>query len=160
MALYAGRWFPLEVAMAVVMTESRTRSVPWPHVWADQAALLECQHDRLEAFLLELVLRHDPEQPAWGAADALAVERACRRLLWDLRLHLRLEERWLSAQGCLCPGHRSAHRDALQGALSGFLHASGDRYGRFLWLQALQSWFLDHRQGADAHAYALAHRQS
>jgi len=63
-------------------------------------------------------------------------------------------------QGCLCPGHRSAHRDALQAALSGFLHASGDRQGRYFWLQALQSWFLDHRQGADAHAYALAHHSS
>jgi hemerythrin len=146
--------------MAVVMAEPKARPAPWPRVWVDQAALLERQHDRLEACLLELLQRHGPERPAWGAADALALEGACRRLLWDLRLHLRLEERWLRAQGCLCPGHRSAHRDALQAALSGFLHASGDRQGRYFWLQALQSWFLDHRQGADAHAYALAHHSS
>ena len=82
--------------MAVVMTESRARSVPWPHVWADQAALLECQHDRLEAFLLELVLRHDPEQPAWGAADALAFLGADRDVL----------QVWLAGAEAAGGGHR------------------------------------------------------
>ena len=49
---------PLEAAMAVVMAEPKARPAPWPRVWVDQAALLERQHDRLEACLLELLQRH------------------------------------------------------------------------------------------------------
>ena len=75
--------------MAVAMSGPGTRSASWPHVWTDQAALLERQHDRLEGVQLELLQRHDPQQPAW-----------------HLPLHQRIEERWLSAQGCLCAEHR------------------------------------------------------
>jgi len=67
----------------------------WPQAWLERRHLLERQHDRLEALLADLLSLHGPETPAWTAVDALACDGACRRLLWDLRLHLRLEERWL-----------------------------------------------------------------
>lgn len=158
--------------MAMLMSESTieptiepvtalpVRSAPWPRAWADQAILLERQHDRLEACLQELLQRHGLDQSAWSGADALALDGACRRLLWDLGLHFRLEERWLCARGCLCIGHRQAHRDGIQAAIAGFQHANGDHRVRHHWLLALQDWFLDHRHGPDARAYALAHRQS
>ena len=82
----------------------------WPRCWVEQEPLPERQHDALEACLTELLLLHGPAQAAWTASTALAIECGCRRLIWDLHLHLRLEERWLAAQNCLCPGHRRARR--------------------------------------------------
>ena len=128
----------------------------WPRRWADQVRLLERQHDALEALLAELLRVHGPAHPAWSAAEALAYERVSRRLLWDLRLHLRLEERWLAAQGCLCPGHRGAHLQAVSGAQAALLRTAGDRQARLRWLQELQHWFSGHRHGPDAAAYAAA----
>ncbi|WP_398325138.1 hypothetical protein [Vulcanococcus sp.] len=128
----------------------------WPRRWVDQEPLLERQHDELEAYLAELLWLHGPMQPAWTAAEALAIERGCRRLIWDLRLHLRLEERWLSAQGCLCPGHRGVHLQAIEAAKAALLETSGDRQARLRWLLELQRWFTNHRHGPDATAYAIA----
>lgn len=128
----------------------------WPRRWPDQHPLLERQHDRLEALLLELVQLHALDGPAWSGPETAAAEASCRRWLWDLRLHLRLEERWLADHGCLCPGHRAAHRDGLTAALSGFQRCGGDRPARLDWLTALQAWFGEHRQGPDAMAYGLA----
>ena len=128
----------------------------WPRRWADRQLLLERQHDGLEALLAELLHGHDPAEPAWSAAEAIAWERACRRLIWDLGLHLRLEERWLAAQGCLCPGHRGVHARALEEARAGLLRSSGDRQARLSWLLELQRWFVNHREGPDAMAYAAA----
>lgn len=123
--------------MAVLLAEPvRAKPRPWPRHWVDQEPLLERQHDGLEAYLAELLWLHGPMQPAWTAAEALAMERGCRRLLWDLRLHLRLEERWLSAQGCLCPGHRGVHRQAIDDAKDALLKTSGDRQARLAWLDA------------------------
>lgn len=129
---------------------------PWPRHWRDRARLLERQHDRLEALLTELLLAHAPERPCGDGAEALAIDGACRRLLWDLCLHLRLEERWLAAQGCLCTGHQGAHQEARRRAMAGFIQSTGDRAARHHWLLALQTWFLAHRQGPDAMAYARA----
>lgn len=128
----------------------------WPHRWSDRSRLLERQHDRLAALLTELLLVHAPEHPAFDDAQAEACELVCRRLLWDLQLHLRLEERWLAAAGALCPGHLAAHREVRRRAKAGFVHSTGDRLARQQWLLDLQTWFLGHRQGPDAIAYGRA----
>jgi hemerythrin len=143
--------------MAVLLAEPvRAKPWLWPRRWVDQEPLLERQHDGLEAYLAEQLSFHGPMHPAWTAAEAVAIERGCRRLSWDLRLHLRLEERWLSAQGCLCPGHRGVHRQAVENTKAALLKTSGDREARLRWLLELQSWFTNHRHGPDATAYGMA----
>ncbi len=137
-------------------SQGRSSVRPWPRRWAEQAPLLERQHDRLEALLADLAALHRQPLGADPAAAALAQELCCRRLLWQLRLHLRLEERWLAAWGCLCPGHGAAHREALQAALMGYCRAGNDRSARLDWLLGLQAWFERHRSGPDARAYAQA----
>lgn len=146
----------LGATASTIAAESAGTSGPWPLTWPERARMLERQHDRLEALLAELLLAHGPDQPSWNGAEALALDRSCRRLLWDLRLHLRLEERWLSVQGCLCPGHRGAHLQAVSGAQAALLRTAGDRQARLRWLQELQHWFSGHRHGPDAAAYAAA----
>ncbi len=132
----------------------------WPRQWAEQLPLLERQHDRLEALLAELLELYSQPLMAAGPGGApaaqLALDLCCRRLLWQLRLHLRLEERWLEASGCLCPGHRAGHRDAARAAFEGYGQAGPDRCARLDWLLAIQAWFDRHRAGPDASAYALA----
>jgi hypothetical protein len=135
------------------------RSGAWPRSWADRELLLTLQHDRLEALLGELIAAHRHGAPPWSEVEALAWDAAVRRLLWDLCLHLRLEGRWLDQSGSLCPGHRAAHADALQAARRAFARSSGDRLARFRWLLDLRAWFLAHRAGPDATAYALAAQQ-
>ena len=128
----------------------------WPRTWPERQLLLERQHDRLEGLLADLLTLHGPEAPDWTAAQARACDGACRRLLWDLRLHLRLEARWLQAEGCLCPGHRAAHADAARTAFTAFCGSAGDRQARCAWLRDLRAWFTAHRAGPDASAYAAA----
>lgn len=143
--------------MSVLLADPvRAKVGQWPRCWLDQEPLLERQHDALEAGLAELLWLHGPMRSAWTAADALAIERACRRLIWELRLHLRLEERWLTAQGCLCAGHRSLHRQAVDDAKASLLSSAGDRQARLHWLLGLQIWFENHRHGPDALAYGIA----
>ncbi|MDI9405791.1 MAG: hypothetical protein QM522_03700 [Chitinophagaceae bacterium] len=133
----------------------------WPRRWVQQEPLLERQHDRLEGLLASLIDQHRQPLPAEVLAPTdQAEQRACRRLLWDLRLHLRLEERWLAAAGALCPGHRSGHQEAARSALAQFCRGSGSRRARLAWLQELQGWFSAHRRGPDALAYALARERS
>jgi hypothetical protein len=123
----------------------------WPRRWAQQEALLERQHDRLEALLASLIEQHlEPLALELLAPSDQAEQLACRRLLWDLRLHLRLEERWLGASGALCPGHRGGHQDAARAALAQFCRSGGSRRARLAWLQELQGWFAAHRRGPDA----------
>ena len=129
---------------------------PWPRQWSEQEPLLEAQHDRLEAQLHELLRLHDTDIPPGSQAERLALDLAFRRLLWDLRLHLRLEERWLGQRACLCSAHRQAHADAARLALEGYGISAGDRQARRGWLVELHSWFSSHRNGPDRNAYALA----
>lgn len=143
--------------MALLLADPvRAKPSAWPRCWVDQEPLLERQHDAIEAFLAELLLLHGPAQTDWTASSALAIERSCRRLIWDLRLHLRLEERWLTAQNCLCPGHRKAHAQAASEAQVALLRTASDRQARLSWLLELQDWFNNHRNGPDAAAYAIA----
>jgi len=141
---------------AVPSVERAPGLLPWPRTWLERQLLLERQHDRLEALLADLLSLHVAEAPAWRAVEALACDDACRRLLWDLRLHLRLEERWLQAEGCLCSGHRAAHAEAARAAFSAFVRSAGDRQARGVWLRNLSTWFTAHRAGPDATAYATA----
>lgn len=144
------------MAVPLAGAPAMPRAWRWPSTWAERERLLERQHDRLEALLNDLLVLHQPQRPHWSAAEAKACDGLCRRLLWHLRLHLRLEERWLAAQGCLCPGHRAAHADAARGAIRGLLASSADRSARRAWLQDLRGWFAAHRAGPDALVYAAA----
>ncbi|MFY8148896.1 MAG: hypothetical protein ACOVNL_06710 [Prochlorococcaceae cyanobacterium] len=130
----------------------------WPLRWEEQKALLERQHARLEGALLELLDIHRSLPSHANDIQAQALDHACRRLLWDLRLHLRLEERWLAARGCLCTGHRAAHAEALRTTVGEYLQCRGEHQARCRWLLNLRAWFLAHLAGPDATAYALAHR--
>lgn len=133
----------------------------WPRQWREQEPLLERQHERLEALLAALIEQHrQPLAAELMEASELGEQLVCRRLLWDLRLHLRLEERWLAAAAALCPGHRASHQEAARQALADYCRCaeagSGSRLARLAWLQQLQGWFSAHRQGPDAMAYGLA----
>ncbi|MCU0529919.1 MAG: hypothetical protein MUD04_10620 [Cyanobium sp. Prado107] len=148
-------------AGAVLAPAIHSPARPWPRPWQEQEPLLERQHARLEALLTTLLQEHiQPLPPERLELSDQAEQLACRRLLWDLRLHLRLEERWLERWGALCPGHRSNHREAAQAAIAGFVSRAGSRRGRLAWLQELNGWFAAHRQGPDAMAYALARQRS
>ena len=125
---------------------------PWPRRWPDQRALLERQHDRLESLLAVLIDDHESND----VAIEVGLQQACRKLLWNLRLHLRLEERWLQQHRCLCSGHRQSHREVLIQASATLMAVEQDRQGRLALLESIQAWFLAHRHGPDALAYALA----
>lgn len=148
---------PVFIPMPASLLSPPVRLTPWPRQWSDQQSLLERQHDRLEQRLLALISLHRPEVPAWEGGDRLSGDLACRQLLWALRLHLRLEERWLERRGCLCSAHRVAHREAARTALEGYVASSGDRSARLAWLEEIKAWFVAHRDGVDARAYRLAH---
>ena len=102
----------------------------WPRSWSEQQPLLDLQHDRLAVFIQELLQVHDVKAHGWSLEEALAVEAACRRLLWDLKLHLRLEGRWLSQSHCFHPSHRVVHGEALKRFTDGLRNSAGDRLGR------------------------------
>lgn len=148
------------MAVSPAPLETCTVHPTWPRHWLQQEPLLECQHDRLESLLHGLLQQHrEPVGAEQLALTDQAEQLACRRLLWDLRLHLRLEERWLESAGALCPGHRGGHRDAARAAMAQFCHSGGSRRARLAWLQELNSWFTAHRLGPDALAYALARQR-
>lgn len=153
--------------MAVSPTGASRAPAPcsWPRRWAEQEPLLERQHGRLEALLSALIEQHrQPLAAELLETSELGEQLACRRLLWDLRLHLRLEERWLAAADVLCPGHRASHQDAARQGLADFCGCgaagAGSRQARLTWLQLLQAWFSAHREGPDAMAYGQARRVS
>jgi hemerythrin len=129
---------------------------PWPRLWSDQRRLLERQHDRIEQQLITLIQWHRPEALAWSPEEAAACDHAARILVENLKLHLRLEERWLDSWGCFCHGHRLAHRHASAAAQEGWLGCGRDRDRRLAWLEGLRTWFVAHRDGADARDYSLA----
>jgi len=108
----------MPAAMPALVLDAPSPTIP--RQWAQQAQLLERQHDCLEALLTDLIERH--VVPDEGRSpQQLAVDRLdCGRLLRQLGLHLRLEERWLSRLHSFCAGHRSSHRQALNQAADGW----------------------------------------
>lgn len=128
----------------------------WPRDWPSQCTLLERQHDQLESLLDVLIHDH---QIADSAIEQ-ALQLSCRRLLWDLRLHLRLEERWLLQCHCLCAGHQEAHREVTIQTTATLMAIEHDRQGRLALLESVQQWFVAHRHGPDAMAYRLAAQSS
>ncbi len=135
-------------------------SLAMPRPWAQQSQLLERQHDRLEALLSGLIERHARPELECSPRQLERDRRDCERLLRQLGLHLRLEERWLTRLHCFCGGHRSAHRQAIHMAAGGWAVAEGLRGARLPWLMDLQQWFHQHRHGADAIAYRRAEAQA
>ena len=126
----------------------------WPACWPERELLLERQHQILRDRIADLILA-----VLSAADDADAASEfggGSQQLLRQLRLHLRLEERWLSACACLCPGHRAIHRLVARDSEEGLSQAGSDRQQQLIWLRSLQTWLLEHTGGPDAHAYALA----
>ncbi|MFM7676161.1 MAG: hypothetical protein ACKO5F_11395 [Synechococcus sp.] len=125
-----------------------------PRNWPEQQALLERQHLRLARQIEQLLREHTA--PA-GEPDHAAGERqrsASWRMLHAVRLHLRLEERWLSHHGALSPQHRRAHREAVLLAMAALHRSGSDRASRLEVLLTLQGWHESHGQSTDALAYA------
>lgn len=145
----------IESSTPPITAESRL----WPRDWPSQRLLLERQHSRLEVMLNTLIaLARSPGAPE-RAGETHAEQRSCRRLQRALRLHLHLEERWLTDHGCLDAGHKASHRlarTAAQQADAILATTLLDRAIHLHWLQGLQEWFLTHRDGIDAIAYSRA----
>jgi hemerythrin len=126
----------------------------WPMSWSRRELLLERQHRILIDRIADLI-SDDPVEAA-GPRALAGRHNANQRLLRQLRLHLRLEERWLAACGCLCPGHRAIHRQVAHDSQEGLIQAGSDRRQQLAWLRGLQTWLLEHTGGPDAQAYGLA----
>jgi hypothetical protein len=60
--------------------------------WEQKEALLEQQHNQLEQGLEDLIA---------GGSEPSHLHQMMH-LIKKLKLHLRLDERWLSEAGCLC----------------------------------------------------------
>ena len=135
-------------------------SLTMPRQWAQQSQLLERQHDRLEALLADLIERHAIPDQGRSPRQLELDQGDCERLLRQLGLHLRLEERWLSRLHSFCGGHRSSHRQASTLAADGWAVGQGQRAARLPWLMDLQEWFHQHRHGVDAIAYRRAEAQA
>lgn len=117
-----------------------------PRAWEQKAALLEQQHNRLEQGLEYLI--------DCGAGQSLLPQMM--QIIQKLKLHLRLEERWLSEAGCLCPGHRLSHQELLVSIEQQLPQCLNQESLRLNLLMDVQLWFFRHRHGADATAYARA----
>ena len=131
----------------------------WPRDWPSRRWLLERQHGRLEVLLDALITRAHPQAPLACSIDIRKANVECRRLQKALRLHLRLEERWLEHHGCLDAGHRASHRLARTTAQQADAYPGESPLNRAMhlhWLRSLQEWFLTHRDGIDAIAYSRA----
>ena len=135
-------------------------SLTMPRQWAQQSQLLERQHDRLEALLADLIERHAVPDQERTPQQLELDRRDCGRLLRQLGLHLRLEERWLARLHSFCGGHGSSHRQAAALAADGWARGKSLRGARLPWLMDLQEWFHQHRHGADAIAYRRAEAQA
>ena len=117
-----------------------------PRAWEQKEALLEQQHNQLEQGLEDLIA---------GGSEPSHLPQMMH-LIQKLKLHLRLEERWLSEASCLCQGHRLSHQELL-GSIEQQLPQCLNHGGlRLNLLMDVQQWFYQHRHGADAIAYARA----
>ena len=134
-------------------------ALQWPRTWAKQKLMLEAQHDRIESTLAKLIELYEESFGETSKELTVSFDGSCRRLLWDFKLHMRLEERWIKRQGFLCIGHREDHVKAMNEAISGYQRSLGSQCRRLQWLQNLKAWFEDHRAGPDLYAYSLTSAQ-
>jgi hemerythrin len=150
---------PSDAASAATLAAQAAVPRRWPGSWPEREQLLERQHqilrEQIAERILTLLAAGGGQESA--AAAAAATASANQQLLRQLHLHLRLEERWLGACGCLCPGHRASHQQVARDTQAGLRQAGTDHRQQLIWLRALQAWLLEHCAGADARAYALAH---
>jgi len=128
----------------------------WPGSWPLQRVLLERQHDRLAALLDALVEEHAAPRDSSILPWHHSSDAGFRLLFRRLQQHLRLEERWLAARGCLCPGHRAAHARVAAGAAADLERCGRDRFARLVLVMGLREWLRGHCAGPDATAYSLA----
>jgi hypothetical protein len=135
---------------------SSTAASGWPCSWARQRLLLERQHDRLAVLLDALVEEHAAPRDSSTCPWPHASDAGFRVLFRRLQQHLRLEERWLSARGCLCPGHRAAHAQVAAVAVADLERGGSDRFARLALLMGLREWLRCHCAGPDAVAYSRA----
>ena len=108
----------------------------------------------------ELIERHAVPDHGRSSQQLGLDQRDCGRLLRQLDLHLRLEERWLGRLHSFCGGHGSSHRQAATLAAEGWARGKSLRGARLPWLMDLQEWFHRHRHGVDAIAYRRAEAQA
>ena len=128
---------------------------PWPKEWSTQELILAKQHARLEVYLDELLMAYKSKSFAWDVAKKSAYEGLCKRLLWNLKLHQRLEERWLIQHDSLCPGHQAEHQESIHAAFINCVKTAEDQEARFYWLADLKKWLVAHQSGPDAYNYSL-----
>ncbi len=135
---------------------SSTGASGWPCSWARQRLLLERQHDRLGVLLDALVEEHAAPRESSTCPWPHASDAGLRVLFRRLRQHLRLEERWLSARGCLCNAHRAAHAQVEAGAVADLERGGSDRFARLALLVGLREWLRCHCAGPDGIACSRA----
>lgn len=68
----------------------------WPRTWAKQQVLRKALHDRCEATLSTLIELYENSFMEASKELTPAFDGSCRRLFWNLKLHMHLEERWVT----------------------------------------------------------------
>ena len=133
---------------------------PWPKEWSAQELILAKQHARIEVYLDELLMAYKSKSFAWDVAKKSAYEGLCKRLLWNLKLHQRLEERWLTQHGCLSPAHRDDHQIIFRTAFISCCKTANDPEDRLTWLNNLREGLSRHMFVSDAYDYSIANLKS
>jgi len=131
-------------------------STIWSGRWVDQEPFLLMQHRKIESCLDELLNLYGFQSIHWKDVEYRAYDYLCRRLVWDLSLHQRLEVRWLKMHNALSHGHESDHNQVIQEAILDCRKTITNKNRRFAWLRELRSWFVGHENSSDAFDYSLA----
>ncbi len=142
--------------MAIVLWLKAMSRRAWPKSWSKQELLLRAQHARLESAFAELLTFYRSYSSSVTEPEAFAYEGLCRRLLWWLKLHQRLEERWLKKHDCLSTGHQADHQELLQTAFVDYCKTANNPKFRFAWLNNLQTSLSGHIFSTDAYDYSFA----
>ena len=146
--------------MAIVHWRKAMPKRAWPKSWSKQELLLRAQHARLESAFAEVLAFYRSYSSSVTEPEAFAYEGLCRRLLWWLKLHQRLEERWLKKHDCLSTGHQADHQELLQTAFVDYCKTANNPKFRFAWLNNLQTSLSGHIFSTDAYDYSFANSKS
>jgi len=130
-----------------------------PKLWTTQQIMLSVQHARLESQLSELLLFYGPKFSPSKHFEVV-YESLCRRLLWGVKIHQRLEERWLTQHGCLSPAHRDDHQIIFRTAFISCCKTANDPEDRLTWLNNLREGLSRHMLVSDAYDYSIAKSKS